>query len=1091
MAGDPHLLELLEEMLDSGQTPEEVCRDCPELLSEVRQRWQAFCRIDAEVGALLPEPGTPPAADAITPVLHTAGLPQVHGYRVEAVLGYGGMGVVYKARHLRLNRTVALKMLLAGAYAGPPELARFQREAEAVAGLRHANIVQVYDVGDHEGRPYFTMEFVEGGSLARKLAGTPQPAWQAAKLAATLAQAVQVAHQGGIVHRDLKPANVLLTADGTPKIGDFGLARRLEGEAGPSLSGVPMGTPSYMAPEQAGGKARAVGPVTDVYALGAILYELLTGRPPFRAETAAATLQQVLAEDPAPPSRLNPQVPRDLETICLKCLHKEPERRYESAAALADDLKRFLEGRPIQARPLGWGARLWRWGRRNPAAGAQVVAALILVVLTVGSVLWLERQRAEQRKETERQQAERREEAARQEGRESEAVEAVLGQAAVLQKQGRWPEAQALLDKTPGPLGTAAPAGLIEHLRRARADAKIVTELEEIRLRLLEGRQSHETLAPTGDRLYAEAFRRYGIDLTLLESAEAAARIRNSAIRETLLAFLHDWLYWVAGAVRDKLRTVVERADDDEWRRELREALAVKDERKLQSLLRAREATTQPPVVLAGLSGALFGGAQEAEACVLLRAAQQRHPEDFWINFQLGYLLQQKRPQEAVVYFRVAVAIRPESAQAYTALGRVLFATGDPTGAITAFRKAAALNPRSAGAWDLTRILVTRGGLEEARLAWEKVLEGDPPDNDSWYGYAQLCLFLGKEEAYRQARKALLDRFGESNDWIVAERSSLACLILPASGDELRRAVGLADRAVAAAEKSSKPGNPYVRFVKGLAEYRQGRPKQAIPWLEQSASGLPNRPGPPLVLSMAQLQSGSAREARKTLAAAVRVYPWNESPPASQADLSVTWVSHVLRREAEAMILPDLPAFLQGKYQPQDNDERLALLPICQFQRRYGTVARLYADAFAADPNLAKSLNAECLVRTQGLEAPADRIEVFDTPCRYLAARCAALAGCGLGSDGARLSEDERTRWRMQALAWLRTDLAEWAKMQDSGPGTARDLAKKMLTHWQVEPDLAGLREPAELDKLSADERKDCLALWHEVGVVLERTPRH
>jgi tetratricopeptide (TPR) repeat protein len=269
--------------------------------------------------------------------------------------------------------------------------------------------------------------------------------------------------------------------------------------------------------------------------------------------------------------------------------------------------------------------------------------------------------------------------------------------------------------------------------------------------------------------------------------------------------------------------------------------------------------------------------------------------------------------------------------------------------------------------------------------------------------------------------------------------------------------------------------------VKGLAEYRQGRPEQAIPWLEQSASGLPNRPGPRLVLAMAQFQSGSAREARRTLAAAVQVYPWNESPPASQMDLPVTWVSHVLRREAEAMILPNLPAFLEGKYQPQDNDERIALLGICQFRGRYGSVARLYADAFAADPHLADDLNEKCLRRTRGREAAADRIEVFDSACRYLAARCAALAGCGLGKDGEKLSEEERTRWRQQARDWLQADLAVWATMLDSDAQAARDLAKRMLEHWQVDPDLAGLRDPVALERLPLDERQKCRTLWNKV----------
>ena len=208
------------------------------------------------------------------------------------------MGVVYRAWHLRLNRAVALKMLLAGPCARPEELERFLRESQAVAGLGHPNIVQVYDMGDVEGRPYFTMELVEGGNLADQIRGVPQPAHQAAARVATLAEAIHAAHQSGIVHRDLKPANILLTRDGTPKVTDFGLARRLEGDGGLTLSGVPVGTPSYMAPEQARGKRQAIGPATDVYALGAILYELLTGRPPFRAESATATLQQVLTDEP-------------------------------------------------------------------------------------------------------------------------------------------------------------------------------------------------------------------------------------------------------------------------------------------------------------------------------------------------------------------------------------------------------------------------------------------------------------------------------------------------------------------------------------------------------------------------------------------------------------------------------------------------------------------------------------------------------------------------------------------------------------------------------------------------------------------------
>jgi serine/threonine-protein kinase len=334
---DPRLQQLLDELLDSGRTPEEVCADCPELLPEVRRRWRRMRLVAAQLDALFPTTGPDPDAEAAAPWRAGTDLPRVPGYEVEAVLGRGGMGVVYRARHLRLNRTVALKTLIIGSYAGPQERARFQREAEAVAGLHHPNIVAVHDVGDHEGWPYFTMELLEGGSLAQALAGTPQPARQAAALLITLAEAVQVAHRAGIVHRDLKPANILLTGDGTPKVADFGLARHSEGEPELTLSGARMGTPSYMAPEQVIGRAGTIGPAADIYALGALLYEMLTGRPPFRAETAAETQRQVIAEEPVPPARLNPKVPRDLETICLKCLHKDPQRRYATVAALAED----------------------------------------------------------------------------------------------------------------------------------------------------------------------------------------------------------------------------------------------------------------------------------------------------------------------------------------------------------------------------------------------------------------------------------------------------------------------------------------------------------------------------------------------------------------------------------------------------------------------------------------------------------------------------------------------------------------------------------------------------------------------------------
>jgi|HubBroStandDraft_6_1064221.scaffolds.fasta_scaffold22597_2 WD40 repeat protein len=366
---------------------------------------------------LPPAPKPPPGLSPISePASGGLRFPEIPGYEILRELGRGGMGVVFQARDVRLHRLVALKMILSGFHATPETLIRFLGEAKVVARLQHPNIVQIFDIGDWGGQPYLALEYLEGGNLARLL-GQPLSADVAVPIAETLARAVQYAHEQGVVHRDLKPSNILMsqagyqfaTAMATPprrasteplfnrkptsantatcdlKITDFGLAKRLDADAGTTNSGSVVGTPHYMPPEQAAGRTHEVGPANDVYAIGAILYEMLTGRPPIVGTTPMETVMHVLNDDPAPPRMLNARISRDLETICLKCLRKEPRQRYASAADVADDLHRFACGEPIRARPIAWWERAWRWAQRNPLAA--VLASAFLASLVLGVVI--------------------------------------------------------------------------------------------------------------------------------------------------------------------------------------------------------------------------------------------------------------------------------------------------------------------------------------------------------------------------------------------------------------------------------------------------------------------------------------------------------------------------------------------------------------------------------------------------------------------------------------------------------------------------------------------------------------------------------
>jgi WD40 repeat protein len=395
--------ELIAAYLDAeqaGRAPERSSwlAQHPQHAAELRRFLDNHVQL-ARLGAplrdlALPSPGAPGRGE---PILPLGTVSYVGDYELLDEIARGGMGVVFRARQTSLGRIVALKMILAGRLASSADVQRFRAEARAVGKLDHPNILPIYEVGEHNGQHYFSMKLIEGGNLAAQLPRLLDDPRRAAEVLAAVARGVHHAHERGILHRDLKPANILLDKQGQPYVTDFGLARSAEADNRLTRTGDVLGTPAYMAPEQASGKSKQVGPTADVHALGAILYECLTGRPPFQAATTLDTVLRLLADEPVPPSRLRSGLPRDLETICLKCLQKEPRKRYASAATLAEDLTRFLDGKPVRARPVGGAERAWRWCRRNPALAAALAAVVILLLnLACGAsvaAVWLKRER--------------------------------------------------------------------------------------------------------------------------------------------------------------------------------------------------------------------------------------------------------------------------------------------------------------------------------------------------------------------------------------------------------------------------------------------------------------------------------------------------------------------------------------------------------------------------------------------------------------------------------------------------------------------------------------------------------------------------
>jgi tetratricopeptide (TPR) repeat protein/tRNA A-37 threonylcarbamoyl transferase component Bud32 len=823
MADDNRILELVEEALCSELTPEEVCANDPELLTDVRARLDECRRVDLMFEGMFPS--TPPPRILSPQSQPGAPLPQIPGYEVLAVLGRGGHGIVYRVKHLKLKRVAALKMLLTGQYASPAELARFMREAEAIAALQHPNIVQIYEVGEVDGRPYFTMEFVGGGSLAQKLRGVPQPAQYTVSVLESLARAIHTAHLAGIIHRDVKPANVLLAPDGTPKISDFGLARYLEGQGDVTLGPAKVGTPSYMAPEQVVGKPGTVGPPADIYGLGATLYELLTGRPPFRADTSTETERQVLAQEAAPPSRLNAKVPRDLETICLKCLQKEPARRYESAAALADDLVRYREGRPIRARRMGWGPRSWRWCRRKPAAAALIAIAFALLGSAIGGGLWLEKQQTERRIENVRHDSELRNE-----------VSAVVVQAISLRNGFHFREARALLEQTQDRVWPVGPDVLRQRLQRARADLELAQRLDDARsetLALYGGTNEFwiaERHEPWGaERQYLTALANAGFAREGDDSNVVASRVNQSAVRAEIVAGLDDW----ASITRDPKRliwilAIARGADPDPARNSVRQPELWQRPGELMRFAQALKPEELSPQLAVALARRAQLG--RVDSVQFLVATQMHFPQDFWVNFQLGAALSQfQRWEEALGYCRAALALRPDSSIAQNNVGAVLDALGRRDDALRYLHESLRLEPNNPWAdATLGNVLRKQGKVDEAISQLQQAIRAEP-------GASALYNFLGL---------ALADK-GQRDEAIAAYRNAI----------------------------NIDPDSTEARFNLGLALRDMGRFDEAVDWLRQITRLDPKDVAALCQLGLTLRDMGRADEAIGLFQQALRLEP--------------------------------------------------------------------------------------------------------------------------------------------------------------------------------------------------------------------------
>jgi serine/threonine protein kinase/Flp pilus assembly protein TadD len=847
-----------------------------------------------------------------------------------------------------------------------------------------------------------------------------------ARLGIQVAEALEYAHRQGILHRDIKPSNLLLDTAGTVWITDFGLAKAQDGAelTGP---GDIIGTVRYMAPERFQGHADSR---SDVYSLGLTLYEMLTLRAAFDDADRPRLIDQARNETPSRPRQIDARIPRNLETIVLKAMAREPGDRYATAELLAEDLRLFLADRPILARRSSPIEQVWRWGRRNPAVAALVATVFLSLAGGGGTAIWYVRDRAQREAALSVRKAhiEREIEVAVQEA-------ATLGERAweLTETPNLWEttlasalsaikRAEALVADA----GELAGEELQQSVRGVRArlddderDRQMVAALEQIRFQrsqvnIKENRYTNSEAIPK----YREAFRSYGLEVCKVPADEVAALIRRkrAPVQSAVVTALDDWtwLQRTAGADRDWLVA----ADVDKWRNKMRHAVARQEREILEQLVEDTEFSQQPPAALILLSKALRQQGGNDSAIRLLRRTQHHFPGDFWVNHELGYVLLNARPpqlDEAITYFRIALALRPQNCGAQLNLGIALKDQGDLTGAIAAFQKAIDLDPRYGSAHNnLGLALRSKNDLAGAIAAFQKAIDLNPASARAHHSLGGALHAKGDLQGAIAACQRAIDL-----DPKLAGPQHLLGIALFDIGD-LAGAVVAYQKAI----------NLNADFAEAHCNLGQALRSQAK-----------------FTESLAALQRGHEL--------GTRLKGWRY--PSAQ------WV-----HEAERLVELDrkLPALLSGQAQPTDTPECIEYAQICGYKRHYATGVRLYQDAFAAQPSLADDVR---------------------TSHRYEAACLAAQAGAGQSEVASPLKEPQRADLRNQALQWLRADLSAWSKLLDSVDANDRGSAQRTLERWQHDLALTAVRDEAALAMLPETEQNAWQQFWADVAAAINR----